>query len=207
MSGGWHGSGMAPAAGDGQHQHRDLGVQQGGRGCFSMGYVWQHPVLFPPHYGGPMCRPGPCPTAPTWLLQQHGVCGAVGAQGGLLHCRHPLLKWRRGEAVVFVGVWVRLEQGVLVRSIPCREITGGKGPGSPTHGVTPHPAPHERGRSHLQSPTMGSGGQGHGGRCRTASAPTAGPPGHPASGAVQGQCCLTGGTAGGRSHNPKNSCS
>ena len=192
-SGKWHSSAVAPVAGDRQHQGGSGGV------ALAWGCTWQHPSRFPPCYGIPTPRAGSCPPAPTSLLQQHGVRRAVGTQGGLLCHRRPLLKRRRWGAVVLAGVWVRLEQGV-----PCKEITGGKGLGSPTHGVT-HPAPHKWGRSHLEVPRMGSGGQGCRGRCCTAAAPTAAPPGPPAWGAVWGRCCLGGGTACGRSHSPKTS--
>lgn len=146
------------------------------------------PLPTHPCHGVSMPRAGSCPTAPTLLHQQHGVRGAVGIQGGLLCCRHPLLKCRRGEAVVLAGVWVRLEQSVLVGGIPCREVSGGKGLVPPTHSLT-HPAPCEH-RSHLQVPRMVPGGQGHGGRCRTAAAPTAAPPGPPVLGAERSWGCL-----------------
>lgn len=109
----------------------------GRKGCLGVGCTGQLPSPFPPQYGAQgWILP---PPAPTLLLQQHRVWGAVGTQGGLLHWRHPLLRGRV-EAVVLAEVWIRLEQDVLLQGIPCRKITSGKRPGSPTHRVT-HPAP------------------------------------------------------------------
>lgn len=98
------------------------------------------PALSHPTTVSPTCRAGSCPTAPTLLFPLWGVGGPVGAQGELLCHRHPLLQhWQRGAAVL-AGIRLRLEQSVLVGSVPCRETTSGKGLGSLTHCVT-HPAP------------------------------------------------------------------
>ena len=165
-----------------------------------------------------VAAPQPLPTllrhshARGWILP-HSTHLAPPAAWGPGCCRHP-----RGAAPLRAPIaempvgggscfgWGLGEAGAGCPDggCPLQRNHPWKGLGSPTHGVT-HPAPHERGRSHLQAPRMGSGGQGCGGRCRTAAAPTAVFPGPPVSGAVWGRCCLRGSTAGGRSHNPKTS--
>lgn len=119
-----------------------FGMQQNG-GCFGMRSPWQHPSLFPLCYGIPTARAGSCCTAPTCLLWWHEARWVVGVQGGLLHRGNPLWKCRGREAVVLAGVCVKLEQGVLVGSVPCRETTCGKVLGSPTQAAT-HSVPREQ---------------------------------------------------------------
>lgn len=92
--------------------------------------LWHHPGPFPPHYGIPRS----CPTAPTCVLRWQEARWLVGVQGRLLHRGHPLWKCRGREAAVLAGVHIslvqcvllRLEQRVLLGSVPCRETTCGK---------------------------------------------------------------------------------
>lgn len=139
--------------------------------------------------------------APTCLLWWHEAHWLVGVQGGLLHRGHPLWKCRGREAAVLAGVCVRLEQGDLVRlennvlvgSVPCRETTCGKVLRSLTQAGT-NPAPREQSWSHLRAPRMGPASQGRGERCHIAAAAP------PESRALWDRCCLWRSTMGRMSH-------
>lgn len=164
----WHGGGTAPAAGDECHRHHHSGCSRAGA-AVAWGPHGSTPASSHSCYGIPTARAGSCCTAPTCLLWWHEAQWVVGVQGGLLHRGNPLWKCRGREAVVLAGVCVKLEQGLLVGSVPCRETTCGKVLGSPTQAAT-HSAPREQGWSHLWAPRTGPASQGHGGRCHSAAA-------------------------------------